>query len=87
MNEASRFKKAVDMLEEFYHDYQFDESHEMYYGFINIGPGMFRNDDLESTWEYICHHKELFEKILPHLGLDTEEGIHLEETILVRKKI
>lgn len=85
MTNTNRFKKAIALLESFAFDYQFDLDHPLYTGFINVGHDSFPNQDDRDTWAYICDNRVLFMLILPELGLATEEGIYLDETVFVRK--
>ena len=85
MTNAQKFKKAIDLLESFALDYQFDLDHPLYHGFINVGVDLLTKAEDRETWTYICDNRVLFMLILPELGLATEEGLHLDETVFVKK--
>ena len=85
MTNTNKFKKAIDLLEGFYLDYQFDLDHPLYHGFINVGIDLLPDPEVKETWTYICENSDLFQRILPELGLATEEGLDIGETVFVRK--
>lgn len=85
MTNAQKLKKAIDLLERFYLDYQFDFDHPLYHGFINVGIDLLPDPEDKETWTYICDNRVLFMLILPELGLATEAGLDIDETVFVRK--
>jgi len=85
MTNTEKFKKAIELLEGFALDYQFDLDHPLYHGFINVGIDTLPDDEYRETWTYICDNRALFTMVLPELGLATEEGLHLNETVFVKK--
>ena len=85
MTNTEKFKKAIELLEGFALDYQFDLDHPLYHGFINVGIDLLPDPADKETWEYICANPDLFQRILPELGLATEGPIWVEETVFVRK--
>jgi hypothetical protein len=83
MTNTNKFKKAIDLLEGFALDYQFDLDHPLYHGFINVGIDLLPDPTDKET--YICENRVLFMLVLPELGLATEEGLDIDETVFVRK--
>lgn len=84
MTNTNKFKNAIALLERFALDYQFDLDHPLYHGFLNVGLDLLTGEDRE-TWTYICDNRVLFMLVLPELGLATEHGLDLDETVFVRK--
>lgn len=85
MTNTNKFKKAIALLEGFYLDYQFDLDHPLYLGFINVGIDLLPDPADKETWTYICENRVLFMLVLPELGLATEAGLDIDETVFVRK--
>ena len=85
MTNTNKLKKAIALLEGFYLDYQFDLDHPLYLGFINVGIDLFPDPTDKETWTYICENSDLFQRILPELGLAVEGRLDLDETVFVRK--
>ena len=85
MTNTQKFKNAIALLERFALDYQFDLDHPLYHGFLNVGIDLLLDPADKETWTYICENRVLFMLVLPELGLATEHGIDLDETIFVRK--
>ena len=79
---ATEFKEAIDLLEKFRTDYQFNKEDEGYLGFLNVGPDLLDESDL-AAWFLICNRAQIFMPIIHELGLETEEGLHLEETVFI----
>ena len=79
---ATEFKEAIDLLEKFRTDYQFNKEDEGYLGFLNVGTHMLDESDL-AAWFLICNRAQIFMPIIHELGLETEEGLHLEETVFI----
>jgi len=79
---ATEFKEAIDLLEKFRTDYQFNKEDESYLGFLNVGPHMLDESDL-AAWFLILRNPGVFMPIIHEHGLETEEGLHLEETIFI----
>jgi hypothetical protein len=79
---ATEFKEAIDLLEKFRTDYQFNKEDEGYLGFLNVGPDLLDESDL-ATWFLICNRAQIFMPIIHELGLETEEGLNLEETVFI----
>jgi hypothetical protein len=78
---ATQFKDAIDLLERFRTDYQFDKSSEDYLGFINVGSHILDETDIP-TWNLICNRAQIFMPILHEMGLEIEgSGLDLEETV------
>jgi len=84
MTNTQKFKKAIDLLEGFYLDYQFDLDHPLYHGFINVGIDLLPDPADKETWTYICENASLFHRVLPELGLYTESGLKIDETVFLR---
>ena len=85
MTNTQKFKMAIALLEGFANDFQFDETDPGYLGFINVGIDLLPDPADKETWTYICENRVLFMLVLPELGLATEEGLDLDETVFVRK--
>ena len=79
---ATQFKEAIDLLEKFRTDYQFNKEDKGYCGFLNVGPHILDESDL-AAWFLICNRAQIFMPIIHELGLETEEGLHLEETVFI----
>jgi len=79
---ATQFKEAIDLLEKFRTDYQFNKEDEGYLGFLNVGPDLLDESD-RSTWFLILRNPGVFMPIIHELGLETEEGLNLEETVFI----
>jgi hypothetical protein len=77
---AEQFKSAIDLLESFRKDYQFDEKHEDYLGFLNVGDAII-TEDQRSTWNLICNRAQIFLPIIHELGLEIEGRLDVEETV------
>ena len=85
MTNTNKFKNAIALLERFALDYQFDLDHPLYHGFLNVGIDLLPDPADRETWTYICENRVLFLLILPELGLATEAGLDIDETVFVRK--
>lgn len=79
---ATEFKEAIDLLEKFRTDYQFNKEDVRYLGFLTVVPEFLDESDL-ATWFLICNRAQIFMPIIHELGLETEEGLHSEETIFI----
>ena len=79
---ATEFKEAIDLLEKFRTDYQFNKEDVRYLGFLTVVPEFLDESDL-ATWFLILRNPGVFMPIIHELGLETEEGLHLEETIFI----
>jgi hypothetical protein len=79
---ATEFKEAIDLLEKFRTDYQFNKEDEGYLGFLNVGPDLLDESD-RLAWFLILRNPGVFMPIIHELGLETEEGLHLEETVFI----
>ena len=79
---ATQFKEAIDLLEKFRTDYQFNKEDEGYLGFLNVGPDLLDESD-QSTWFLILENPGVFMPIIHKLGLETEEGLNFEETVFI----
>ena len=80
---ATEFKEAIDLLEKFRTDYQFNKEDERYLGFLNVGLDRLDDQEDRSAWFLILRNPGVFMPIIHELGLETEEGLHLEETIFI----
>jgi len=79
---ATEFKEAIDLLEKFRTDYQFNKEDVRYLGFLTVVPEFLDESDL-ATWFLILRNPGVFMPIIHELGLETEEGLHSEETIFI----
>ena len=79
---ATQFKEAIDLLEKFRTDYQFNKEDERYLGFLNVGPHILDESDL-AAWFLILENPGVFMPIIHKLGLETEEGLNFEETVFI----
>jgi hypothetical protein len=72
-------KLGIDFLETVKNDYQFDKESPDYLGFLNCG------DDITDHPGYmmVVNHEDVFIPIMEEMGIDTEAGIHVEETIFI----
>lgn len=68
---AEQFKQAIDLLEKFRTDFQFDKQDPGYLGFLNVGVDILDEEDVP-TWLLICDRQMIFRPILHELGLDIE---------------
>lgn len=91
--EVQKFQRAMAMLVSISHDHQMVEGTNSYVGFLNVGKGGYMpyviglsGKQLKDTWQYIVERADLFVPIIDALGMATEEGLHLEETVFVPKK-
>lgn len=91
--DVQKFQRAMAMLESIMHDHQMVEGTNSYVGFLNVGTGGYMpyviglsREQLKATWQYIVERADLFLLIIDSLGMATEEGLHLEETVFVPKK-
>jgi hypothetical protein len=75
------FKAGVMFLISVRNDYQFDPKSPGYLGFLNCGADI--TDD--PGFMILVKNQEEFEPIMEGLGLDTESGIHEEETVFTIK--
>jgi len=80
---ATEFKEAIDLLEKFRTDYQFNKEDERYLGFLNVGLDILDDQEDRSTWFLILRNPGVFMPIIHELGLETEEGLNLEETVFI----
>ena len=67
-------------MEKFRTDYQFNKEDERYLGFLTVGTHMLDESDL-AAWFLILRNPGVFMPIIHELGLEIEEGLHLEETV------
>jgi hypothetical protein len=80
---ATQFKDAIDLLERFRNDYQFDKSDDNYLGFLNVGNHTLDDADVP-TWRVICDRAEIFMPISRELGLEIEGNeLDIEETVFL----
>ena len=79
---ATEFKAAIDLLEKFRTDYQFNKEDEGYLGFLNVGSHIL-DESVQAAWFLICTRAQIFMPIIHELGLETEEGLNLEETVFL----
>ena len=79
----SRIINVVTFLMDVAHDYQFDKSHEDYLGFLNVGQGL----EYDLTWMEIVKpaNRTFVLHLMDQLNLTTENGLHLDETVFVKK--
>jgi len=75
------FKAGALFLIRVRNDYQFDQESPDHLGFLNCGEDI--TDD--PGFMALVKNQEEFESIMEGLGLDTEEGIHEEETVFILK--
>lgn len=81
---ATQFKEAIDLLERFRNDYQFDKSNDSYLGFLNVGSSILDDADV-ATWHLICNRAQIFMPILHELGLEIEGNvINVDETVFTQ---
>lgn len=81
---ATQFKEAIDLLERFRSDYQFDKSDDNYLGFLNVGSDILDDADVP-TWRLICDRAQIFTPILHELGLEIEgNALNVEETVFTQ---
>ena len=80
---ANQFKEAVDLLETFRTDYQFDKNHHHYLGFLNVSTE-FLTEEKQPTWNLICNRPQIFMPIIHELGLEIEEDrLDPDETVFL----
>jgi len=70
---------GIAFLESVKNDFQFDKNSPDYLGFLNCGEDI--TDD--PGYMIVVDNKETFIPIMEKMGIDTEAGIHAEETIFV----
>lgn len=75
------FKAGVLFLLSVKNDFQLDPNSSGYLGFLNCGEDI--TDD--PGFMILAKNQEEFKPIMEGLGLDTEEGIHEEETVFILK--
>jgi hypothetical protein len=75
------FKAGVLFLLKVKNDFQLNPNSSGYLGFLNCGEDI--TDD--PGFMVLVKNQEEFEPIMEGLGLDTEEGIHEEETVFILK--
>jgi hypothetical protein len=75
------FKAGVLFLISVKNDFQFNPNSPGYLGFLNCGEEI--TDD--PGFMIVVNNQEEFEPILEALGIETEEGIHEEETVFILK--
>jgi hypothetical protein len=70
---------GIAFLESVKNDFQFDKNSPDYLGFLNCG------EDITDHPGYmiLVNNEEEFIDILEEMGIDTESGIHAEETVFV----
>lgn len=76
------FKAGVLFLISVKNDYQFDPKSPDYLGFLNCGEDI--TDD--PGFMILVKNQEEFEPIMEGLSIDTESGIHEEETVFIIKQ-
>jgi hypothetical protein len=76
---ATELKLGIDFLESVKNDFQFDKEDPGYLGFLNCGEDI--TDD--PGFMMVVNHEETFIPIMEEMGIDTEAGIHAEETIFI----
>ena len=82
-NQNTQFEKAVDLLKSFRDDYQLDPNHPEHCGFINVGRDILAADQAP-TWDYIFDNLPVFQFVASELGLTTESGWGVDETVFVK---
>jgi len=70
---------GIAFLESVKGDFQFDKESPDYLGFLNCGEDI--TDD--PGYMIVVNNKDLFIPIMRAMGIDTESGIHAEETVFV----
>ena len=72
-------KLGVDFLKSVKNDFQFDKEDPGYLGFLNCG------DDItdDPGFMIVVNNEEEFIPIMEEMGIDTESGIHAEETVFI----
>jgi hypothetical protein len=75
------FKAGVLFLISVRNDYQLDPNSPDHCGFLACGEEI--TDDL--GFQSVANNPEEFEQVMDELGLDTEEGFHLDDTVFILK--
>ncbi len=79
-------QKGTALLAKFLTDYQFDEEHEDYLGFLNVG-GPLMSDEDANTFKFICDNPTIFRPIISAMGGVLEnDRLDYTETIFHRKQ-
>jgi len=74
--------KGTDLIYAICNDEQFDPTHEIYQGFLNVGYGGYVPTTDIVTWKFICNNPNIFKPIIYKLGLKLEDDIlDYEETV------
>jgi len=81
LTRKARIIRAINLLDQFLNDYQFDPSDSGYLGFINVGRELLVKEEDRNTWSFICQNPRLFEIVLDALGGKTENGFREDETV------
>jgi hypothetical protein len=72
-------RTGIDFLKSVKNDFQFDKNDPSYLGFLNCGEDI--TDD--PGYMIVVNNQDVFEPIMEIMGIDTESGIHAEETVFV----
>ena len=75
------YQLGVDFLNRVKNDFQFDKNDPGYLGFLNCGIGI--TDD--PGFAILVKYPSKFTAVMKEMGIDTEEGIHEDETVLILK--
>jgi hypothetical protein len=70
---------GIEFLKKVKSDFQFDTEDPGYLGFLNCGEDI--TDD--PGYMIIVNNSEEFSRIMAEMGIDTESGIHAEETVFI----
>jgi hypothetical protein len=81
LTRKARIVRAINLLEQFMNDYQFDPNDSGYLGFLNVCIELLVKEEDRNTFSFICQNPGLFEMVLDALGGRTENGFHENETI------
>ncbi len=81
LTRRERIIRAINLLEKFMNDYQFDPNDSGYLGFLNVGRDLLVKEEDKNTFSFICQNPRLFEMVLDALGGRTANGFHENETI------
>ena len=79
---ATEFKAAIDLLEKFRTDYQFNKEDEGYLGFLNVGSHIL-DESVQAAWFLICTRAQIFMPIIHEIGDETKQGLNFKDTIFI----
>ena len=84
---AKQLKDAIDLLESFRTDYQLDKNSKEYKkldplsrGFLSVSQDFLKEEDIP-VWNTILDNPHIFCSIISGIGLETLDGLDVDETV------